>query len=447
MKRLLTAAAFIAAITVAPAQAQNLDELLNQVKSGALQKTPSAVQLEKRFSSAGAGKAGIVNAMRAERASLEARSDALEAEFTTNNDQLDILRTQREASLGDLKDLFGSMQQVVGETTAAFETSLVSAQIPNRSDRFAAMSQKLNNQSNDLVSAKDVDTLWKTMFEEMVQQGKIAKFTTNVATASGASESQEVVRVGVFNLIGNGKYLTFGKGGVAELPRQPDGRYLSSAGDLFGASAGAGANFALDPTSGRLLEAAVENPSLIERMHQGGTIGYIILGVGAFAVLIAFWRIIALMGIAASVNKQAKNPDKPTANNPLGRVLKAVTDGSSSDAEAMELRLSEAIMKETPKLTSWLMFLKIVSVVAPLGGLLGTVWGMIETFQAITLFGAGDPQLMAGGISKALVTTVCGLVVAIPTVLLHTAAASRAKRVEEILEEQSAGMVARRLEK
>ena len=447
MKCLLTAAALIAAITIAPAQAQNLDDLLNQVKSGALQKTQSALQLEKRFQSAGAGKAAIVNAMRAERASLEARSDALETEFTTNNDQLDILRTQREASLGDLKDLFGSMQQVVGETTAAFETSLVSAQIPNRSDRFAAMSQKLNNQSNDLVSAKDVDMLWKTMFEEMVQQGKIAKFTTNVATASGASEPQEVVRVGVFNLIGNGKYLTYGKGGVAELPRQPDGRYLGSAGDLFSASAGAGANFALDPTSGRLLEAAVENPSLIERMHQGGTIGYIILGVGAFAVLIAFWRIIALMGIAASVNKQAKNPDKPTANNPLGRVLKAVTDSSNTDAEAMELRLSEAIMKETPKLTSWLMFLKIVSVVAPLGGLLGTVWGMIETFQAITLFGAGDPQLMAGGISKALVTTVCGLVVAIPTVLLHTAAASRAKRVEEILEEQSAGMVARQLEK
>ena len=126
------------------------------------------------------------------------------------------------------------------------------------------------------------------------RQGKVAKFTTNVATASGASEPQEVVRVGAFNLIGDGKYLTYGKGGVAELPRQPDGRYLSSASSLFGAS-GEGANFALDPTSGRLLEAAVENPSIVERMHQGGTIGYIILGVGAFAVLIAFWRIITCL--------------------------------------------------------------------------------------------------------------------------------------------------------
>ena len=153
-----------------------------------------------------------------------------------------------------------------------------------------------------------------------------------------------------------------------------------------------------------------------------------------------------LFGVAAAVKKQAADPESPDDKNPLGRVLQAAADTKSNDTEAVELRLSEAIMKETPKLTSWLMFLKIVSVVAPLGGLLGTVLGMITTFQSITLFGAGDPKLMAGGISEALVTTVCGLVVAIPIVLLHTAAASKAKRVEEILEEQSAGMVARKIE-
>jgi len=89
-----------------------------------------------------------------------------------------------------------------------------------------------------------------------------------------------------------------------------------------------------------------------------------------------------------------------------------------------------------------LMFLKIIAVVAPLLGLLGTVTGMIITFQAITLFGTGDPKLMAGGISTALVTTVQGLCVAIPTVLLHTLVASRARRLNQILEEQAAGMVA-----
>ncbi len=437
MKRFITAVALAATLSIAPAHAQTVDQLLAQVKNGTLQKSKAAVDLENRFRSAGAGKATIVAKLRSDRAALEARSDALEVQYANNNEALDALRNQRQSSLGDLKDLFGSVQQIVGEAQANFETSIVSAQFPGRGANFAEITKKVSNQSNDLVTAAEIESVWKAVFNEMAQQGKVAKFEADVATAGGAREKQQVVRVGVFNLAGDGKFLTYGKGGVAELPRQPDGRYLSQASDLFNAS-GEGANFALDPTRGTLLAAAVENPSLMDRVNQGGPVGYIILTIGALAAVIAIFKIITLFGVSAAVNKQAKNP--------LGRVLKAVQDSPSKDTEAMELRLSEAIMKETPKLTSWLMFLKIVSVVAPLAGLLGTVLGMIETFQSITLFGAGDPKLMAGGISQALVTTVCGLVVAIPIVLLHTAAASKAKRVEEILEEQSAGMVARQIE-
>jgi biopolymer transport protein ExbB len=447
MKHLITAVAMAASVALAPVQAQTVDQILDQVKSGSLQKSKAAQDLEARFRSAGAGKAAIVANLRAQREALDARSNQLETLYATNNEELDQIRTSRETALGDLKELFGAVQQFVGEAEARFDTSIISAQFPNRGDNFDEISKKVSNQANDLVSATEIESVWRELFNELVQQGKVAKFNASVATASGAREQQEVVRVGVFNLIGDGKFLTYGKGGVAELPRQPDGRYLSQAGDLFSASgSGSTVDFALDPTQGRLLDAAVESPSLRERIDQGGPVGYIILGVGLFAALIAFYKILTLFGVAAAVNKQAKNPNSPSDKNPLGRVLKAVKDNPSNDTEAMELRLSEAIMKETPKLTSWLMFLKIVSVVAPLAGLLGTVLGMIETFQSITLFGAGDPKLMAGGISQALVTTVCGLVVAIPIVLLHTAAASKAKRVEEILEEQSAGMVARQIE-
>lgn len=446
MRRLLSALALAATIVIAPAQAQTVDQLLAQVKNGTLQKSAAAQALEKRFASAGAGKAALLTNMRAERAALDARSDALEAQYALNGEELAALRTRRQSSLGDLKDLFGAVQQIVGEAEATFDTSIISAQFPNRGANFDAISKKVSNQANQLVTAGEIESVWKSVFNELVQQGKITKFQADVATAGGAREAQSVVRVGVYNLIGDGKFLTYGKGGVAELPRQPDGRFLSQASSLFNAS-GEGANFALDPTQGTLLAAAVESPSLMDRINQGGLVGYIILSVGAIAAVIALLKIITLFGVAAAVNKQAKSPDSPSSKNPLGRVLKAVKDSPSSDTEAMELRLSEAIMKETPKLTSWLMFLKIVSVVAPLGGLLGTVLGMIKTFQSITLFGAGDPKLMAGGISEALVTTVCGLVVAIPIVLLHTAAASKAKRVEEILEEQSAGMVARQIEK
>jgi len=422
MKRLLSSVALAAAFIVAPAQSQTVDQLLNQVKTGSFEKSAEAVNLEKRFAGAGAGKINILQQLRAQRASLEATSNTLEAQYEQNDLALNKVRSDRERSLGDLKELFGAVQQVVGEAEATFDGSIISAQFPNRTNGFDAISKKVSNQSNELVSAAEIESLWRAMFNEMVQQGKVAKFNASVATAGGARENQQVVRVGAFNLIGDGKFLTYGAGGVADLPKQPDGRYLSQASALFNASGPT--EFAFDPTLGTLLEAAVESPSLTDRVAQGGTVGYIILSVGAFAAVIAIIKIIVLFGVSAAVKKQAKNPNKPTDKNPL----------------------SEAIMKETPKLTSWLMFLKIVSVVAPLGGLLGTVLGMITTFQSITLFGAGDPKLMAGGISEALVTTVCGLVVAIPIVLLHTAAASKAKRVEEILEEQSAGMVARQIE-
>ena len=84
---------------------------------------------------------------------------------------------------------------------------------------------------------------------------------------------------------------------------------------------------------------------------------------------------------------------------------------------------------------------------ATLLGLLGTVTGMIATFQSITLFGTGDPKLMAGGISQALITTVLGLIAAIPLLLLHNFVATRSKDLVQILEERSAGMVASRAEK
>ncbi|MBL4673587.1 MAG: MotA/TolQ/ExbB proton channel family protein [Arenicella sp.] len=146
------------------------------------------------------------------------------------------------------------------------------------------------------------------------------------------------------------------------------------------------------------------------------------------------------------VKKQARDLKRPSLGNPLGRVIKVFQDNPTTDPESMELKLGEAMLKESPKLNAWVMFVKIIAVVAPLLGLLGTVTGMIQTFQAITLYGAGDPQTMAGGISQALVTTVLGLVVAIPMVFLHWLASSRANRIEGILEEHAAGLIAEQYE-
>ncbi|HAY46835.1 MAG TPA: energy transducer TonB, partial [Gammaproteobacteria bacterium] len=370
---------------------------------------------------------------------------ALENQFAANDEGLNTLRAQKETALGDLKELFAGLQQVVGEAQANFDTSIISAQFPGRSEAFEAISVKLS-QSNELPTAAEIESIWSNILNEMVQQGKVVSFNAPVATASGSKQDQVVTRVGVFNLVGDGKFLTYGTGGIAELPRQPDGQYLGSVSDLQSAAPGSAVSFFVDPTRGTLLGANVERPSLAERVTQGGTVGYVIIAMGAIALAIAIWRLLVLFSVAGAVKKQAKNAGSPSPKNPLGRVLQVLKDNPNSSTESLELKLTEQIMKETPKLNKMLMFLKIVAVVAPLMGLLGTVTGMIETFQSITLFGAGDPKLMAGGISQALVTTVLGLCVAIPTVLMHTLASSKAKQVQDVLEEQSAGMVARQIE-
>jgi biopolymer transport protein ExbB len=284
----------------------------------------------------------------------------------------------------------------------------------------------------------------------MVESGKVVSFTTEVAHPNGDKGEEKVVRIGTFNVVSAaGDYLTYipEKGTLEELARQPSGPYLGWARELANATEGLH-KFGIDPTGpsgGSFLSALINSPNLEERWRQGGYIGYAITAVGAFAFLLAIWRLIVLTGVSAKVNSQLKS-DKANDNNPLGRVLKVHEDNPTMDPETLELKLSEGILKETPSLESGLTLLKIIAAIAPLMGLLGTVTGMIVTFQAITIFGTGDPKAMAGGISGALVTTVLGLLVAIPTVLMHTIVNGRAQRIIHILNEQTTGIIAEHTE-
>jgi biopolymer transport protein ExbB len=204
--------------------------------------------------------------------------------------------------------------------------------------------------------------------------------------------------------------------------------------------------FGIDPTSGQLLANLVNQPNLVEQVQQGAEVGYLIIALGLLGVLLSLERLLT-QGVAGNKVKAQLKSDTPSSGNALGRVLKVYHDNKAVDTETLELKLGEAILKETPALQRSLLFIKIISVVAPLMGLLGTVTGMIKTFQAITLFGTGDPKIMAGGISQALVTTVLGLCVAIPMVLLHTLVSGRSKRIVHTLQEQSAGIIAEHSER
>ena len=442
-------AAAEAAPTVDPRAeaAANLDQLLEFVKQGQVTEASANRQREARFEAAKDDQERLLNEAEAERAREERRSAQLEETF--NNNELLVAEKQEQLRerLGALTELFGHLTAASGDLKANLDVSLVSAQYPDRGVFLQELIDKMST-SDRLPSIEEIERVWYEMLREITETGNVVQFNTEVATPSGDRAATDVVRIGAFNVIDtSGNYLKFENGNLSVLPRQPAGKYTGWANSLANSSSGM-QQFGIDPTGptgGSFLAAIIDSPTLEERWHQGGYVGYAITAVGIFALLLAIFRTIVLTGVSSKVNKQLKS-DKAMDNNPLGRVLKIHEDNPSMDLETLELKMSEGVMRETPKLESGLTLLKIIAAVAPLMGLLGTVTGMIITFQAITIFGAGDPKAMAGGISGALITTVLGLLVAIPTVLLHTLVNGRAQRIIHVLNEQATGIVAEHAE-
>ncbi len=435
--------AMVCGVSVAQ-QATNLDDLLNQLQQGKIAQSKQNQIREAEFKAKVNQQQLMLNDIKNKRNSAIELSAQLEQLFADNEIELANKTDALDKRLGELKELFGVLQQVSGDTQSKFQTSVISAQIPARGEFLNEFSQSMGS-SSKLASIEEIERLWFELQREMTESGKIHTFNREVVLANGERKNTDVTRVGGFNLIADGKYLEYidETGTVAELIRQPANRYLSTV-DALTTSKETTA-FALDPTGGSILSLLVQAPDTRERVEQGGVVGYIILAIGAVGLLIALVRFINLVSVGAKVNRQLKS-DKASNDNPLGRVMQVKDNNPGLDIDTLELKLSESILRELPKLSSMLTLIKIISVVAPLIGLLGTVTGMINTFQAITLFGTGDPKLMAGGISQALVTTVLGLVVAIPMVFLFAYLNSRSKNIINILQQESTGIIAQRSE-
>ena len=432
--------------TAFAAQPVSMDELLEQVRQGRVKDAAENQQRIQEFQAARGRQQELLRQMEAEQVRQEQLSEQLENTFEVNDAAIIDLERALQDRLGELKELFGVLQQAAGDARGNFDNSVTQIQFPDRGEWLTEFAQKMGSTTR-MPTMQEIERIWFELQREMTESAKVIEIPATVVNADGQEEERQVVRVGLFNVVSDGDYLEYvpETGRLVELQRQPQARYTGRAEELQEAEQGLH-GFGVDPTRGQLLALLVQSPSLTERIAQGKEVGYVIITLGIIAVLIAIWRLLALFATSAKVNHQAKNLENP-GNNPLGRVLKIAHENPDSDVEALELKLGEQILKETPKFNKMLSFLKIISVVAPLLGLLGTVTGMIITFQAITLYGAGDPKLMAGGISTALVTTVLGLVVAIPTVFLHTLVQSRAKRLTQILQEEAAGMLSERAER
>jgi biopolymer transport protein ExbB len=450
MKRLtIIIASLLLTTGVAQSQedASSMDELLQQIEQGQARDSREARQREQRFAQARNEQQNLLNQARQERSRQERNSERLEQLFEDQQNQIIAARQALDERLGALKELFGVLQTVSGDAQGRFAESLTSVQFPDRENFLVELGSKMAG-ATALASIEEIERLWFELQREVSESGKIVRFPHEITTSAGDVINTDIVRVGLFNIVYEDGYLQYNSttGSVSALTRQPEqARYTNSARDMVLETEGP-VTFGIDGTRGSILALLVESPTIGDRLQQGGIVGYCIMGLGVIGLLIALWRAAGLSTAGRKVSAQLKR-DSASTDNPLGRVLAAYEANRGADTETIELKLSEAALKEMPDLTKGLLFIKVISVVAPLMGLLGTVTGMIKTFQVITLFGAGDPKMMAGGISQALMTTVLGLVVAIPMVLIHTLVSGQSRKIINILQSQSAGIVATHSEK
>ena len=426
------------------------EELLELVQKGQFADTQEQRDRERQFRNEKNKQAKLLADAKAERARLEREAARLEQKFEANEALLVVAEAQLKERLGSLNEIFGHLAGLATESRNIFEQSISSAQFGKDREEFLTKLAVKMGQGVTLATIPELERLWFELQREINATGEVVKFTTDVIALDGTVESREVVRVGVFNAVSDGNYLTYAstRGMYEELPSQPARRYTSTTSDVLDADTFP-VQFAVDPTGpqgGSYLSSLIAMPGWGERTQQGGVVGYIILyilglgGLGLFG-----WRLYSLMGIRSLVDSQLA-ASTLSIDNPLGRVLKVAEDNPKADTETIELKMAEQILNERPPIEKLNWLIKLISIVAPLMGLFGTIIGMIITFQMITLFGTGDPKTMAEGISIALVTTWLGLAVAIPMTFMSAIVSNFSKGILETIEEQAIGMAAERSE-
>ena len=433
---------WVSAHSVQARSPASLDELLDQLRQVRVEEAEANRAREMVFLAEKESQehqlAVTKDALKAE----EKRSEELHLRLDANEKRIAELKDTLSKGSGRLLELFGVTREVAGDASAMFRESLISTQNSERIETVAALAR-----SKSLPAIEELEELWFALLEEMTESGKVVAYRANVVGVDGIVREKRVTRVGTFTAVSGGQFLRHipQTGQFIELSRQPPVRHRRVAAELEQSSAGL-APMVIDPSRGAVLSLLVKVPDLLERLKQGRLVGYVIIGIALIGLLVAVERFVYLSIVGRRMVRQIDSP-RPDPRNPLGRVLAVYEANRHVVAETLELKIDQAILNNLPSLQRGLQTLRVLAVIAPLLGLLGTVTGLIETFQSITLFGTGDPRLMAGGISQALVTTVLGLTAAIPLILLHSTLASSSRRMVCILEEQSAGIIATHAER
>tara|TARA_B110001450_G_scaffold58608_1_gene55305 strand:+ start:211 stop:1593 length:1383 start_codon:yes stop_codon:yes gene_type:complete len=381
----------------------------------------------------------LLNQMKANLKKEEVRSVRLTDEYEANDKKLSELEEQLTLKLGSFGELFGIVRQTAGESKGQFMLSLTNIEFPERIEFLGDLAER---KSLDLPTTEELERLWYEILNELNQSGKVKSYNTDILSKSGELVNEDVLRIGVFNSVSNGNYLNLvsEQNSLEFLAKQPDGSIKRAAKRLQNKDVSYREVF-IDPTRGSLLTKLIDRAGFFERINQGGFVGYIILIILALGSVMGIIQFQFLYKESKSIENELQSGDFSN-DSILGKLHNIFSSHAGDNPEELEAQLEDVLAKATPPLEKNLSIIKLLAAVAPLLGLLGTVVGMIETFQAITLFGTGDPKLMAGGISQALVTTMLGLIAAVPLLFIHNLLDSRSRSISQIYEEQAIGYVA-----
>ena len=447
----------LAALVLAPAPllAQTWDETADDLKSEA-----SRIEEEARQTRAG---------VRAERKELTAHLAELQRRATVQEKQLSSLQTEldrllrleadKQAELAvseeEIKNLESAVRVAAKDVESLLRASLITPEDPARLAAIEGLENKDRFPGMD-----EIEALVAVLFQEMAASGQIRLRPGRYIDPTGQPRQGEILRAGGFTAYYRGSdgvgFLRPGRGGseLAALAAEPG--WLAKR-RIEAAFEGRGSVLPLDLSGGAALEQMRPRHSLRDWLESGGLLVWPILLLALVAVILMAERFVVLgrtrsdtdqiMDQVSRLSAQGKIEEcrqlcQSHPRTPACQVILAGLEKGGGSKEAMENAVQESILKQLPRLERFLPTLSVLAAIAPLMGLLGTVTGMIATFRVITRFGAGDPGLMAGGISEALVTTQLGLAVALPIIVIHHFLERRVDKVVGDMEEKGLALLA-----
>jgi biopolymer transport protein ExbB len=452
-KSIFTAAAVVLlSVVSSAASAITFDEIMAKIREAREAEATVIVERQNEFRAKLEEQQRLVREAMRMRDEAEALSNRLDQQYASNEQRIAELNQLLTIAQGNLGELFGVTRQISGDAAVSLAESLINTQIvtpegqENRVDFLRRVAA-----ATALPSIRELEDLWLNLMQEIQYRGEVVRYTTPVLQEDGITTvPTEVVRIGQYTAVGGGKYLGYlpNQNLLFNLTRQPPERELVNlARSLEASSSDAGyQEMLVDPTSGPLMNMYVLRPDPIERIENGEKVAWVIVAVGIIGVIVAIIQYAYLFFMKLAVSSQLKRMNQPQKNNPLGRLLLSANETVGDRAEVVELRISEAVLREIPKLERFQAFLRLAVAAGPLLGLIGTVIGMIITFDSITASGSSDPKLMAEGIGQAMIATVLGLGIAIPLLFLNAGLVSLSRSVVNVLEEQSTRLLAVRLE-